>query len=89
MKLKNGKRTVCRFPLENEKRMNELESVYIFRPFNFQLDFLIENWYLSLPWQISTFCFAYKCKHNANTNYDTNTNQKSGRVFYKSNVYFM
>ena len=34
-----------------------------------------------LPWQISRFCFAYKCKHNANTNYDTNTNKKPGRVF--------
>ena len=44
--------------------------------------------YDKLTWQINTFCFAHKCKHNANTNYDTNTNKKPrphiltpGRVF--------
>ena len=49
-----------------------------------------------LPWRISTFCFVFKCKHNANANYDTNTNKKPGpciltpgRVFYKSNLYFI
>ena len=30
-----------------------------------------------LPWQISRFCFAYKCKHNANTNYDTNISKNN------------
>ena len=37
--------------------------------------------YRNVPWQISTFCFAYQYKHNANTNYDTTTNKKPGRVF--------
>ena len=41
-----------------------------------------------VPWQISTFSFAYKCEQNANANYGTNTNKKTrssilalGRVF--------
>ena len=34
----------------------------------------------NLPWQISTFCFAFKWKHNAKKNYDTNTKKTRPRI---------
>ena len=50
----------------------------------------------NLPWQISTFCFAFKWKHNAKKNYDTNTKKNPAAYFntrsrrwYKSNLYFI
>ena len=62
-------------------------------PLLFTVKKLKENYIV--PWQISTFCFTYKCKHDANTNYGTNTNKKTrpriltlDRVFKCAAAYF-